>query len=97
MELSAELISRDGCSRPFRVTCEKTLRGVVEGLERLQGEVSAELTQLVEREKGAGAAHSPDEEEDDEEEDGDDNDAVNSKNGSSSSSPPTKRTKTRQN
>ncbi|XP_044128564.1 uncharacterized protein LOC122922138 isoform X1 [Bufo gargarizans] len=60
MELSAELIGRDGSSRPFRVTCEGTLRGVLGGLERLQGEVSAELSRLVEREKAAGGARGPD-------------------------------------
>ncbi|KAM3920695.1 EKC/KEOPS complex subunit GON7 [Leptodactylus fuscus] len=92
MELSAELIGRDGSCRPFRVTCEGTLRGILGGLERLQGEVSTEMTQLVEREKGAGAAQSPDNEDDDDDDDDDDND--NPKNGTLSSSPPAKRTKT---
>ncbi|XP_066463620.1 EKC/KEOPS complex subunit GON7-like [Eleutherodactylus coqui] len=97
MELSAELTGRDGCSRPFRVTCEGTLRGLQGGLERLQKEVSAELSGLVEQEKGAGAAHSADiEEEDDNEDDEDDDDDDeddSSKNGTLSSSPPTKRIK----
>ncbi|XP_056401248.1 uncharacterized protein LOC130295042 isoform X1 [Hyla sarda] len=63
MELSAELIGRDGSSRPLRVTCEEgTLRGVLRGLERLQGALSTEMTELVEREKGSGAAHNPDSE-----------------------------------
>ncbi|XP_044128565.1 mRNA 3'-end-processing protein RNA14-like isoform X2 [Bufo gargarizans] len=102
MELSAELIGRDGSSRPFRVTCEGTLRGVLGGLERLQGEVSAELSRLVEREKAAGGARGPDnvdkEEDDDEEEEeeDDDDDDSSSKNGSLSSSPLAKRTKTLQ-
>ncbi|KAM4014189.1 uncharacterized protein ACNLHF_004054 [Anomaloglossus baeobatrachus] len=97
MELSADVIGRDGCSRPFRVTCERTLRGLRGGLERLQGEVSAELSRLVEQEKRAGASQEQDngdEEEDDDDDDDDDDD--NSKNGILSSSPPAKRMKNRQ-
>ncbi|XP_069593177.1 EKC/KEOPS complex subunit GON7-like [Ranitomeya imitator] len=89
MELSAEVIGRDGGSRPFRVTCERTLQGLQGGLERLQGEVSAELSRLVEEERRAGA---PQDQENEEEEDDDDD----SKNGILSSSPPAKRTKSRQ-
>lgn len=51
MELSAELTGRDGGRRPFRVNCERTLQGLLGGLERLQGEVTAELSRLVKREK----------------------------------------------
>ncbi|XP_077124308.1 EKC/KEOPS complex subunit GON7 [Ranitomeya variabilis] len=91
MELSAEVIGRDGGSRPYRVTCERTLRGLQEGLERLQGEVSAELSRLVEEERRAGAPQDQENEELDNDDDDDD-----SKNGILSSSPPAKRTKTRQ-
>ncbi|XP_056401249.1 EKC/KEOPS complex subunit GON7-like isoform X2 [Hyla sarda] len=102
MELSAELIGRDGSSRPLRVTCEEgTLRGVLRGLERLQGALSTEMTELVEREKGSGAAHNPDNEDeeggDDDDDDDDDDDEDSLKNGTVPSSPPAKRNKTRQN
>ncbi|XP_040267598.1 EKC/KEOPS complex subunit GON7-like [Bufo bufo] len=99
MELSAELIGRDGSSRPFRVTCEGTLRGVLGGLERLQGEVSAELSRLVEREKATGGARGPDnddKEDDDDDDEEEDDDDSSSKNGSLSCSPLAKRTKTLQ-
>ncbi|XP_018414014.1 PREDICTED: leiomodin-2-like [Nanorana parkeri] len=102
MELSAELTGRDGSRRPFRVGCERTLRGLLGGLERLQGEVTAELSRLVERERsgasGAGVEEveeEEEEEEEDEEEDDDDSDEEDGKNnGIHHSVPPAKRKKT---
>ncbi|KAM9294124.1 uncharacterized protein PAF06_018280 [Gastrophryne carolinensis] len=96
MELSAELTGRDGGRQPFRVSCERSLRGLLSGLERLQGEVSAELSRLVERERGAatttgnGGPEEEDEEEDEDDSDGEDNE----NNGILTSIPPTKRKKT---
>ncbi|XP_040189751.1 leiomodin-2-like [Rana temporaria] len=96
MEVSAELTGRDGGLRPFRVSCERTLRGLLGGLERLQGEVTAELSRLVEQEKGGASDTGVEEaEEEEEEEDDDDDDEEDRKNnGIHLSAPPTKRKKT---
>ncbi|XP_068110747.1 uncharacterized protein [Hyperolius riggenbachi] len=99
MELSAELKGRDGGSCPFRVSCEKSLPGLLAGLERLQGEVSAELSRLVERERGGagdtgGDALGEEEAEEDDDDDDDDGDEEDSKkNGTLASTPPAKRKK----
>ncbi|XP_077322852.1 uncharacterized protein LOC143956527 [Lithobates pipiens] len=98
MEVSAELTGSDGGRRPFRVSCERTLRGLLGGLERLQGEVTAELSRLVEQEKGGASdtgveeVEEEDDDDDDEEEDSDEEDGKN--NGIHLSAPPTKRKKT---
>ncbi|OCT65063.1 EKC/KEOPS complex subunit GON7 [Xenopus laevis] len=94
MELSAELSNRDGSSRPFQVRCERTLKGLANGLEQLKGEVSAVLTELVLQEKGEGALAAGDQESAGEEEDEEDTDEKDfSENGISSNGPPTKRNK----
>ncbi|XP_053330713.1 EKC/KEOPS complex subunit GON7 isoform X2 [Spea bombifrons] len=98
MELRAELTGRDGARRPFQVSCEPSLPGLLSGLEQLKGEVSAVLSQLVLQEKGEngpgdGEQESADDDDDEEEED--DGDEDNSRNGTSSKGPPTKRSKTR--
>ncbi|XP_075469221.1 EKC/KEOPS complex subunit GON7 [Ascaphus truei] len=89
MELRAELSGRDGTRRPFQVTCERTLQGMVSGLEQLKREVSAVLSELVLQEKGerrgAGGQESADDEEDEEED--------NPENKTRANGPPSKRTK----
>ncbi|XP_053330712.1 EKC/KEOPS complex subunit GON7 isoform X1 [Spea bombifrons] len=104
MELRAELTGRDGARRPFQVSCEPSLPGLLSGLEQLKGEVSAVLSQLVLQEKGENgpgdgeqesAGEDEEEDDDDDEEEEDDGDEDNSRNGTSSKGPPTKRSKTR--
>lgn len=95
MELSAELTGRDGASRAFRVGCERTLRGLLGGLERLQGEVTAELSRLVEKERGGASGAGVEEMGEEEDDDDDDSDEQNGKNnGIHHSVPPAKRKKT---
>ncbi|KAM8920842.1 EKC/KEOPS complex subunit GON7 [Pelodytes ibericus] len=99
MEVSAELTGRDGTRRPFHVGCERSLKGLLSGVEQLKGAVSAVLTELVLLEKGAeapgtgkqGLGDDDEEEEEEEEEEEDDDDTEN---GTSPNEPPTKRTKT---
>ncbi|KAM5129960.1 EKC/KEOPS complex subunit GON7 [Mantella aurantiaca] len=93
MELSAELTGRDGGRRPFRVSCERTLQGLLGGLERLQEEVTTELSRLVEQERGGASGAGVEEAEEEEEEDeSDEKDGEN--NGIHPSTPPAKRKKT---
>ncbi|KAM4665177.1 EKC/KEOPS complex subunit GON7 [Discoglossus pictus] len=98
MELYAELVGRDGSRRPFQVGCERTLKGLVSGLEQLKGDVSEVLSDLVLQEKGernqGGKESGGDEENDDEEDDEEDTEKDKTENGTCSNGPPTKRTKT---
>ncbi|XP_072285039.1 EKC/KEOPS complex subunit GON7 [Pyxicephalus adspersus] len=98
MEMSAELTGRDGARRPFRVSCERTLQGLLGGLERLQGEVTTELSRLVEQEKGGTSAtgvNNVDEEDDnDDDDDDDDSDEEDCKTRIHANTPPAKRKKT---
>ncbi|OCT68258.1 hypothetical protein XELAEV_18039556mg [Xenopus laevis] len=94
MELSAEFTNRDGSSHPFQVRCERTLKGLANGLVQLKGQVSAILTELVLQEKGEGTLTAGDQEAADEEDDEEDTDEKDfSDNGISSNGPPTKRNK----
>ncbi|CAH2327702.1 Hypothetical predicted protein [Pelobates cultripes] len=98
MELFAELIARDDTRRPFRVSCERSLPGLLRGLEQLKEAVSAELSELVLLEKGDKTSANCEQEsaEDDNDDDDDEEEEDEIENKTSPNGPPAKRTKTRQ-
>ncbi|KAJ8356303.1 hypothetical protein SKAU_G00190970 [Synaphobranchus kaupii] len=96
-ELRGELKYRDGEKKEFVVKTENNLKNILSGVQKMNADVSAVLTELVLREKGSvengkGDIQVDDEEEDDSEEE--DEKKIRDKTKASSSEPPAKRTKT---
>ncbi|MCI4389754.1 hypothetical protein PGIGA_G00102120 [Pangasianodon gigas] len=80
--LKGELKCKDGRTSKFTVEAENNLKSLIEGVKKINSEISVVLTELVEEEKSLNAARGEcracddddDEEEDEEEEDEDEED-----------------------
>ncbi|KAB5540127.1 hypothetical protein PHYPO_G00097750 [Pangasianodon hypophthalmus] len=88
--LKGELKGKDGRTSKFTVEAENNLKSLIEGVKKINSEISVVLTELVEEEKSLNAERGEcrarddeeedeeeeDEDEEDEEEEGDDEDAA---------------------
>ncbi|KAG7316286.1 hypothetical protein KOW79_019827 [Hemibagrus wyckioides] len=98
--VKGELKCKDGRTSRFTVEAENSLKSVIEGVKKINSEISVVLTGLVEEEDGVSAeggechAHDEDEEDDEEEESDEEGAATESTEVKVKPEPPAKRLKT---